>query len=106
MKAFKPDGSRWFSRTTVEIMTEWLEDPDLLLWLGSARSFRPLAAPLMTVIADAITDATLEALERAELETLQRDPQLRALCRNPRIRALVFGGGIDEYLRELFHPSN
>lgn len=34
MKAFKPDGSRWFAPTALEVMTAWLEQPQLLEWLA------------------------------------------------------------------------
>lgn len=34
MKAFKPDGSRWFSETPAEVMDRWLEDPELQDWFA------------------------------------------------------------------------
>lgn len=34
MKARKPDGSRWFTPTTAEVMDRWLEQPELLDWLS------------------------------------------------------------------------
>jgi len=38
MKAFKPDGSRWFAPTALEVMTAWLEQPELLDWLARTRA--------------------------------------------------------------------
>ena len=39
MKAFKPDGSRWFTPTALEVMTDWLEQPQLREWLACSVEF-------------------------------------------------------------------
>lgn len=40
MKARKPDGSRWFTPTTEELMDRWLAEPLLLDWLRRSVEFR------------------------------------------------------------------
>ena len=40
MKAFKPDGSRWFAPTALEVMTAWLDEPELQRWLACSVMFR------------------------------------------------------------------
>lgn len=43
MKAFKPDGSRWFAPTPVEVMDRWLEDPELQDWFARMIEMTDLA---------------------------------------------------------------
>lgn len=44
MKAFKPNGTRWFSPTTVEVMDRWLADRELLGWFARTVELTELRA--------------------------------------------------------------
>lgn len=72
MKAFKPNGARWFARTTAELMHEWLQDPSLVELVAGApaevdsfaevarAAFAPLEAKLTELIeSDAFAAAVM-----------------------------------------------
>ena len=50
MKAYKPDGSRWFASSALDLMTAWLLDPELQLWLNSSVEVRLLGGAAVTVL--------------------------------------------------------
>lgn len=44
MKAFKPDGSRWYRSDADDVWEEWLHHGDLLCWLDTAFTIRYFGA--------------------------------------------------------------
>ena len=69
MKAFKPDGSRWFAPTASEVMDRWLAQPELLDWLERAVEFK--AAFVGMVEIEALARALLS--DESFMAELQRE---------------------------------
>jgi hypothetical protein len=70
MKARKPDGTRWFTATTAELMDRWLVDPELIGWLGRTVELATLELSRRETVA--LIDALMAQIAGPDPEAVQR----------------------------------
>jgi hypothetical protein len=83
VKARKPDGTRWFTPTTVELMDRWLAEPQLLDWLRRTVELDgSVPEQQLALLAAALMPRILK--KYAELQTKVLALQLRRRAREGR----------------------